>query len=161
MKNCIFKMIKLIFLILFLSPFFITHAQAEIRQSSGETLYISVYPKTMSADAKKTKFYMTNILTVRNLDLLHSITVESITYHDASGAAKRQMLKEPVVLNALSSYTLRVEGEDLESPGMAGCYILSWKAAQEVNAPLAEMLIGWGRSGYTLSFVFQGVPIKN
>ena len=115
----------------------------------------------MSADDKKTKFYLTNILTVRNLDLLHPITVESITYHDNSGSAQRHLLKEPLVLNALSSHTFRVEGKELESSGMTGCYILKWKAPQEVNAPLAEMLFGYGSSGISYSFVLRGVPVKD
>lgn len=162
MKTSKFKMINLIIImIFFLCPSFISQIWAEPRRSAGETLYISVYPKIQAADAKKSEFYLTNFLTVRNLDLLHPITVVSITYHDTSGSAQRQLLKKPVVLNALSSYTLTVKGKDLDSSGMAGCYILNWKAVQEVNAPLAEMLIGYGRSGFTYSFVLQGVPIKD
>ena len=162
MKTRKVKMINLIIIMtFFLCPSFITQLRAEPRRSAGETLYISVYPKIVSANARKTEFFLTNLLTVRNLDLLHPITVESITYHDNSGSVQRQLLKKPLVLNALSSHTLRVEGEDLESSGMAGCYILNWTALQEVNAPLTEMIIGYGRSGFSYSFVFQGVPIKD
>jgi hypothetical protein len=162
MKTSKFKTINLIIMITcFLCLAFAAQVSAEPRRSAGGTLYISVYPKIMSADGKKIKFYLTNILTVRNLDLLHPITVESIAYHDNSGSAQRHLLKEPLVLNPLSSHTLRVEGKDLESSGMAGCYILSWKALQEVSAPLAEMLIGYGGSGISYSFVLQGVPIKD
>jgi hypothetical protein len=98
---------------------------------------------------------------VRNLDLLHPITVESITYYDNTGTVQQQLLKKPVVPNALSSHTLGVLGKDLGSSGMAGCYILNWKALQKVNTPLAEMLIGYGRSGISYSFAFEGVPIKD
>jgi len=87
--------------------------------------------------------------------------IHSVTYHDHSGSAQQQLLKKPVVLNALSSHTLGVHGKDLGSSGMAGCYVLNWKALQEVNAPLAEMIIGHGRSGISYSFVFEGVPIKD
>ena len=162
MKTGKFKIINLIIIMtFFLCLSSVSPISAEPRRSAGETLYISVYPKIMSADDKKTKFYLTNILTVRNLDLLHPITVESITYHDNSGSVQRHLLTEPLVLNALSSHTIRVEGKNLESSGMAGCYILNWKALQEVNAPLAEMLIGYGSSGISYSFALQGVPIKD
>jgi len=157
-----FKIISMTILMSFILCFsFVTQTLAEPRRSVGETLYISVYPKIMSADEKKIKFYLTNILTVRNLDLLHPITVESIVYHDNTGSAQWHLLKEPVVLNTLSSHTFRVEGKDLDSSSMAGCYILKWKAIQEVNVPLAEIVIGYGGSGISYSFVFQGIPIKD
>ena len=160
MKTGKYKIINLIAIMTcFLCLSFATRISAEPRRSAGETLYISVYPKIMSADDKKLKFYLTNILTVRNLDLSHPITVESITYHDDSGSAQRDFLKAPLVLNALSSHTLRVEGKELESASMAGCYIIKWKALREVNAPLAEMLVGYGSSGISYSFVLQGVPV--
>jgi len=112
MKTSKFKMINLIIIMtFFLCPSFITQIQAEPRQSAGETLYISVYPKILSAEGRNAEIYLTNILTVRNLDLLHPITVESITYHDHSGSAQQQLLKKPVVLNALSSHTLGVHGK--------------------------------------------------
>lgn len=160
MKTSKLKMINLmIVMIFFLCPSFITQIWAEPRRSAGETLYIPVYSKIQAADADE--FYLTTFLTVRNLDLLHPITVESIIYHDTSGTAKRQFLKNSVVLNALSSYTLTVGGKDFGSSGMAGCYIVNWKAVQEVNAPLAEMVIGYARHGSNHSFVLQGVPIKD
>ena len=87
---------------------------ADVRRTQGQTVYLSLYPKIESAGDKSSTF-LTTILTIRNTDLHHPITVNSINYHDSNGALKKHVLKEPMTLNPISSKSMRFEEKELDT----------------------------------------------
>lgn len=134
---------------------------ADIRRTQGQTVYLSLYPKIETAVKKKPKFLIT-ILTIRNTDMRHSITVNSINYHDSNGVLKKRVLKEPVILNPISSKSMRFEKEELDAgSGMAGCFIIKWKSSETVSEPLVEGIIGTSGTGWVTSLVFYGRVIED
>jgi hypothetical protein len=134
---------------------------ADIRRTQGQTVYLSLYPKIERAGKKKPEFLNT-ILTIRNTDLRHPITVNSINYHDSKGALIKHVLKEPVILNPISSKSMRFEEKELDTgSGMAGCFIIVWKSTERVSEPLIEAIIGTSGTGWVTSSVFYGRVIED
>jgi hypothetical protein len=134
---------------------------ADIRRTQGQTVYLSLYPKIETAGKKEPKYLIT-ILTIRNTDLRHPITVNSINYHDSKGALKKHVLKEPVILNPISSKSMRFEKKELDTgSGMAGCFIIEWKSSERVSEPLVEGIIGTSGTGWVSSLVFYGRVIED
>ena len=134
---------------------------ADIEQTQGQTIYLSLYPK-IERGGKKGASFLTTILTIRNTDLQHSITVNSINFHDSNGVLKKHVLKEPMILNAISSKSMRFEAKELDTEsGMAGCFIIVWKSSERVSEPLVEGIIGTSGTGWVTSSVFYGRVIEN
>jgi hypothetical protein len=122
---------------------------------------LSLYPKIESA-GKKSSTFLTTILTIRNTDLHHPITVNSINYHDSNGVLKKHVLKEPMTLDPISSKSMRFEEKELDAgSGVAGCFIVDWKSAERVSEPIIEGIIGTSGTGWVTTSVFYGRVIKD
>jgi Protein of unknown function (DUF3124) len=134
---------------------------ADVRRTQGQTVYLSLYPKIESA-GKKSSTFLTTILTIRNTDLHHPITVNSINYHDSNGALKKHVLKEPMTLNPISSKSMRFEEKELDTENcMTGCFIIVWKSAERVSEPIIEGIIGTSGTGWVTTSVFYGRVIED
>ena len=134
---------------------------ADVRRTQGQTVYLSLYPKIESA-GKKSSTFLTTILTIRNTDLHHPITVNSINYHDSNGALKKHVLKEPMTLNPISSKSMRFEEKELDTENcMTGYFIIVWKSAERVSEPIIEGIIGTSGTGWVTTSVFYGRVIKD
>ena len=157
------NVIKSVMAILFILTILFANnvSYADIRRTQGQTVYLSLYPKIERAGKMAPNFLIT-ILTIRNTDLRYPITVNSINYHDSNGALKKQVLKEPVILNPISSKSMRFEKEELDTGnGMAGCFIIGWKSTERVSEPIVEGIIGTSGTGWVTSLVFYGRVIKD
>ena len=155
--------IKFVMAILFILTILFANniSYADIRRTQGQTVYLSLYPKIERAGKMSPNFLIT-ILTIRNTDLRYPITVNSINYHDSNGALKKQILKEPVILNPISSKSMRFEEKELDTgSGMAGCFIIAWESIKKVSEPIVEGIIGKSGSGWATSSVFYGRVIKD
>jgi hypothetical protein len=155
--------IKSVIVILFILTILYANDEsyADIRRTQGQTVYLSLYPKIETTRKTRPKFLIT-ILTIRNTDMRHSITVNSINYHDSNGVLKKRVLKEPVILNPISSKSMRFEKEELDAgSGMAGCFIIKWKSSETVSEPIVEGIIGTSGTGWVSSFVFFGRVIED
>jgi len=138
-----------------------TLSYADIKRTQGQKVYLSLYPKIERAGKKQPNF-LTTILTIRNTDLLHPITVNSINFYDSNGALKKHVLKETVILNPVASKSIRFEEKELDSgSGMAGCFIIAWKSKERVSAPIIEGIIGTSGTGWITTSVFYGQVIED
>ena len=157
--NVIKSVVAILFILTILSANNVSYA--DVRRSQGQTVYLSLYPKIERAGRLAPNFLIT-ILTIRNTDLGYPITIKSINYHDSNGALKNQVLKEPVILNPISSKSLRFEEKELDTAGgMAGCFIVVWESIKKVSEPIVEGIIGKSGSGWATSLVFYGRVIKD
>ncbi|RZB37470.1 MAG: hypothetical protein SRB2_01014 [Desulfobacteraceae bacterium Eth-SRB2] len=157
------NVIKSVMAILFILTILFANnvSYADIRLTKGQTVYLSLYPKIERAGKMAPNFLIT-ILTIRNTDLRYPITVNSINYHDSNGALKKQVLKEPVILNPISSKSMRFEEKELDTgSGMAGCFIILWESRKKVSEPIVEGIIGKSGTGWVTILVFYGRVIKD
>ncbi len=134
---------------------------ADIKRTQGQTVYLSLYPKIKRAGKMKPKF-ITTIFTIRNTDLHHPITVNSINFHNSNGALKKHILMKPMILNPISSKSMRFEAKELDTEsGMAGCFIIVWKSTKKVSEPIVEGIIGTTGTGWVTTLVFYGQAVED
>ena len=133
---------------------------ADIKRTQGQTVYLSLYPKIERA-GKKGPTFLNTILSIRNTDLRHPIAVSSINYHGSNGALKRHVLKKPMILNPISSKSMRFEAKELDAEsGMSGCFIIIWESTKRVSEPIIEGILGTSGTGWVASSVFYGQVIE-
>ena len=130
----------------------------EYQLSKGQTLYVSAYSNIFSAP-KQVPFHLASILSIRNTDMAASITVASADYYDTKGKLIRKYYEKEVALGPLESTYVYISEEDT-SGGFGANFIVRWKAAKEVNAPIVECLMIGMKSGQGISFVSPGRVIK-
>jgi hypothetical protein len=155
--------IKTVIAILFILTILFANnvSYADVKRTQGQTIYFSLYPKIESA-GKKSSTFLTTVLAIRNTDLHHPITVNSINYHDSNGALKNHVLKDPMTLNPISSKSMRFEEKELDAgSGMAGCFIVDWKSKERVSEPIIEGIIGTSGTGWVTTPVFYGRVIED
>ena len=149
-------------LLLILTIMFINNVSyADINRTQGQTVYLSLYPK-IEGVGKRASTFLTTILTIRNTDLRHPITINSIDYYDSNGVLKRRVLKKPTIINPISSRSMRFEEKELAAEnGMAGCFIIVWKSSEKVTEPIVEGIMGTSGTGWVSSSVFYGQVIQD
>lgn len=133
-------------------------AAADVRLASAETVYVPVYSNVFSAP-KAIPFHLATILSIRNTDMTETITVTTADYYDTKGNLLRSYYKQPVRLAPLESTHIYLP-EDDTAGGFGANFIVRWKAAREVNAPIIECVMIGAKSGQGISFVSQGQVIR-
>ena len=74
--------------------------------SQGQKVYVPIYSHIYSGD-KENPFLLTAILSVRNIDPGHAITLTAVDYFDSDGKPLRRYLEKPVELGAFGVDTIR------------------------------------------------------
>jgi hypothetical protein len=126
--------------------------------SRGQLVYVPVYSHIYYGDREQT-FPLTVVLSIRNTDSKHSITLLRVDYNDSDGKLIRKYLNKPISLNPLASIRYVVNASDM-SGGSGANFMVQWKAETEVNNPLLEgVMIGTaGQQG--ISFTSRGQAVK-
>lgn len=133
-------------------------AAPEYRLSRGQTLYVPVYSNIFSAP-RKIPFNLSAMLSIRNTDMTHSITVASADYYDTRGRLLKRFYQRPFTLGPLESTYLYIP-EDDTAGGAGANFIVRWYASREVNVPLIESVMTGMRSGQGISFTGPGREIR-
>jgi len=126
--------------------------------STGQTLYVPCSshtyhgPKTRQVD-------LTVTLVLRNTDTRTSITLNSVDYYGTNGKLLRRYLARPTVIEPLSAQEFMVEQNDTVG-GAGASFLVRWRAAKAVNAPVAEAVMIGSSSGLGISFVSHGVIVQ-
>jgi hypothetical protein len=126
--------------------------------SRGQLVYVPVYSHIYYGDREQA-FPLTVVLSIRNTDSKHSITVLRVDYNDTDGKLIRKYLNKPISLNPLASIRYVVNASDM-SGGSGANFIVQWKAESDVNNPILEgIMIGTaGQQG--ISFTSRGQAVK-
>jgi len=150
--------IAILAVVLVLMP---TTAMASMDRSKGQTIYLSVIPQIQSGPRLNINYFRF-LLSVRNTDIQHAVTIRSITYYNASGKLEKKLLPEPLTLNPLASHTTLFEEKELAIPqeGMSGCMIIKWEATEKVNPVIVDGVVIKSGTGWTAGLVFKGVVVE-
>ncbi len=133
-------------------------AAPDFRLSRGQTLYVPVYSNIFSAP-RKIPFNLATMLSIRNTDMSHAITVISADYYDSRGTLLRRFYPRPIILGPLESTYVYIPEDDV-SGGAGANFIVKWHASREVNAPLVESVMTGMRSGQGISFTGPAREIR-
>jgi hypothetical protein len=127
---------------------------ADVRLSTGQTVYVPIYSHIYSG-VKARPFDLAATLSIRNTNLKSSITIVSVNYYDSDGKMVKAYLDAPVSLKALAT-TRYIITEDDKTGGSGANFIVVWKSDQQVNPPLIEGVMIGTHSGQGISFVSRG-----
>ena len=141
--------------------FFLTvplQAAENINLSTGQTVYVSIYSHIYSG-VKARPFELAAILSIRNVDPEHPLTVFTVTYYDSDGNLIKEYLNEPTRLKALASIRYIIPEGD-KTGGSGANFLVRWKSEKKMNPPIIESVMIGTRSGQGISFVSRGQVIK-
>jgi len=122
--------------------------------SQGQKVYVPIYSHIYSGD-RENPFLLTAILSVRNIDPGHGITLTAVDYYDSDGKLLRRYLQKPVEIAALSSIRYVVAESDKKG-GSGAKFIVDWRAASKVNPPILEGIMIGTKMQQGISFVSRG-----
>lgn len=133
-------------------------AASEIRQSSGQTVYVPVYSNVFTGP-KKLPYQLAATLSIRNTDLSSSFRITTIDYYDTNGKLVRRYLDKPLTLGPLASTYIHIEEKDVAG-GFGANFIVRWNSTKVINAPIIECVMIGATSGQGISFVSPGQEIR-
>jgi len=133
-------------------------ASASAETSTGQTLYVPCSNTTYHGP-KNRPLDLTITLMVRNLDLKRSLTINSVDYHRTDGKLVRRYLDKPIVIGPLAVREFLVEQADA-SGGSAASFLVRWRSNVVMNAPLVEAVMISSTNSLGVSFISQGIAIK-
>ena len=131
---------------------------SEIELSDGQTVYVPVYSHIYSGD-KERPYLLTAILSIRNTDPGHPVTILLVDYYNSDGKLVRKYLDKPVQLNAMASIRY-VVGESDKSGGSGAKFIVKWASASKVNPPIIEGVMIGTKMQQGISFIGRGQVIR-
>lgn len=123
------------------------------------SVYVPVYSHVSFGDSLR-PFNIAANVTIRNLDLVQSIRISAVEYHDSTGRLIRSFMAQPIELKPLASVAYRIKESDVEGGSGAGI-IVKWSAENPVIQPLVESVMIGTASGQGISFSSQGRLIES
>ena len=130
--------------------------------SRGQTVYIPVYSHIWYGDADSrgpSRLLLSSMLSIRNIDPGHSITLKAVRYYDSDGKLLREENTALRNLGPLASSDVFVEWKDA-SGGTGANFIVVWEADAPVNPPLMESVNAYYRGTQMTTFSSRGIPIR-
>ena len=134
------------------------HAGGDIILSRGQTVYLPVYTYVY-VEGRALTFPVTPTLSLRNTDPANPITIVSAKCYSPTGKLVRDYLEKPIKLDPLNSVKYPVKETEFKESG-GPCFLITWKADREVNAPMVTCISIGSRGQQGISFVSEGRPIS-
>ncbi len=135
-----------------------TVSESKIRAVTGQTVYVPVYSSIYHGD-KGREFNLAVTLSVRNTDQQNNIVLERVDYFNTSGKILKRYLPGRQNLGPLESIQYVVKESDIKG-GVGANFIVIWRSAMPVSAPVMEaVMIGTGGQ-QGISFTSRGVVIS-
>lgn len=130
--------------------------------TKGQTVYVSVYSHVLHGDhdykGRPGEWLLSAMLSIRNTDPEHGITVRSVRYYDTHGSLIREYPVQAKALGPMGTTEVFVEGKDMAG-GTGANFLVVWDAEQPVNAPIIETVHTSFTGTRSAVFVSPGQPL--
>ena len=126
--------------------------------SIGQMIYVPVYSHIYGGD-REDPFYLTATVSIRNIDTEFSLTISKVDYYSTDGKYLKGFLKEPLILQPLSSVRYVIKESD-KSGGAGAKFIITWESKTPVLPVLVEAVMIGTSSMQGISFTSRGVVLK-
>jgi hypothetical protein len=124
----------------------------------GQLVYVPVYSHVYHGDYER-KILLTGILSIRNTDPTHAITIVKADYYDSDGKLIKSYLPQPLTLKPMASTRFIVKESDTKG-GSGANFLVEWHAETEVNEPIIEGVMIGAAAQQGISFTSRGKAIK-
>jgi hypothetical protein len=132
-------------------------------QSRGQTLYVPVYSQVWHGNrdgsGQPSLVLLSAMLSIRNTDPAHAITLRSARYYNDDGKLVREFLTAPQTLGPLQATELFVELKDTTG-GTGASFLVAWSADQAVNPPVVETVHTYFFGNQSAVFASPGRVIR-
>ena len=132
----------------------ISHGSEGSRRTKGQTIYVPTYSNIFFGD-REIAWQLSALLSVRNTDTAHPITVSRVEYYDSDGKLVRKYLEKSKKINPMGSIKFYVKASDTAG-GWGANFLVEWKSEKEVSQPIIESLMTGLRGNHSVSFISQG-----
>lgn len=145
--------------VLFVLFFFCGWLQADGPQplSQGEKVYVPAYSHIYHGN-RETPLLLSVTLSIRNIDPNHSMTVETVDYHETAGPLVKKYISKPVTLGPYGSERFIVPQKD-NTGGSGANFIVVWSSDAPMNPPIIETVMIGTQSQLGISFTSRGTAI--
>ena len=133
------------------------YADETVTLSKGQSLYVPAYSHIYAGN-REMEILLTVTLSIRNVDLKHSITITTVDYHGTKGERIRKYLDRAVVLSPFESKRFVIAQKD-KSGGSGANFLVVWKSEKSVNPPLIESVMIGAEGQQGISFTSRGQVI--
>lgn len=134
-------------------------ASGDKKLSSGETVYVPVYSNIYTGP-KAVPLQLAAVLSLRNTDPKHTITILKADYYDSDGKMIESFVKQPIELRPLASTYFYIKEYDKRG-GPGASFLVRWRSEKEVNHPIIESVMIGVLSGHGVSFICPGQIITD
>jgi hypothetical protein len=129
-----------------------------IHISASQIVYVPVYTYIESGDGETQM--LDAVLSIRNSDPAHSITVSSARFYDGKGNLVQEYLDGgPVKLAPLEARTLTLSQNYSHNIGAAANFIVEWNSAEPVYEPIVDAIMFGFNNGKSITFKSVGRPL--
>ncbi|GAB0056975.1 hypothetical protein SIID45300_01293 [Candidatus Magnetaquicoccaceae bacterium FCR-1] len=134
--------------------------------STGQTVYVPVYSSVLHGNfndrGRPEQALLSSMLSVRNTDLHHAMTITAVDYYDSTGQQIRRYLSKPQLLPHLATADFFVENRDNKG-GTGANFIVIWHAEQPIDQPMMEtvQVYHWGTQSQAFTSRGQVIHATN
>jgi hypothetical protein len=122
-------------------------------------LYSNIYHGNLDSRGKPASLLLSAMLSIRNTDLDHGITVRSVRFYDSDGKLVKEYYDRPKTLGPLGSTEIFVENKDTTG-GPGASFIVVWDAESPVNLPIMNTVNAYVFGTQAVVFTEPGRPIS-
>ncbi|NDV19630.1 DUF3124 domain-containing protein [Pseudodesulfovibrio sp. JC047] len=133
-------------------------AGREIFLSSGQTVYVPVYSHIYQG-IKGKPYNLSALLSIRNVDYNEPITITSVKYYDDNGTMQKAYFTSPVTIPPMGTKEVYIPERDT-SGGSGANFTVMWESTTKVSTPIIQAVMIGTASSQGISFVCDGVAIK-
>ncbi|BCS88712.1 DUF3124 domain-containing protein [Pseudodesulfovibrio sediminis] len=133
-------------------------AGRQLNKANGQTVYVPVYSHIYQG-IKGRPYNLSALLSIRNVDAMHSIVVTSVKYYDSQGVVVKEHIVEPMVIGPMSTGEFHVPERDI-SGGSGANFTVKWKGTDTVTTPIIQAVMIGTASTLGISFVCDGVVVE-
>ena len=153
-KNSVSFQTKHVVLVILFLLFFGGHTHANEHLSTGESVYVSVYSNVYSG-FKLRAHELSGMLSIRNTDPKHSISILKADYYDSKGKMLERYINQPLELKPFESKHIFVKVSDKRG-GPGANFIVKWRSDFKVNQPIIESIMISTKGQLGISFICSG-----
>ncbi len=154
------KISILVIMLIAFSNFTFPCRASAVELSTGSTIYVPIYRTFYhSYGSSKDVYGLTSTACFRNTDPKQTIVIYAIEYYDANGKLAKKLLFEPITIKPLGSKDISIL-PTTQSEDISANLIVRWKSDQPANPPLVEVLMVGQVLNRGVSFLTQGIEIK-
>ena len=137
-------------------------AAEPVPTSKGQSVYVPVYSHiwhgNLDSKGKPQTLLLSSMLSIRNTDPAHGLTVRSVRYYDTAGKMIREFMPAPAKLGPMASTDVFVEHKD-DQGGTGANFVVEWSAERAISAPVVEVVNAYFFGPHSLAFTSPGKVI--